>query len=124
MSWEITSENLYTTEEYDALFSAMMGRKAIVVYFGTKKDGGTSTVANDDFGAWTLDPSTNIAKGDGKHAASYNSTGVTLSGATHGYKGSAFITSLSVNANTGENATFSLTLTGNGKLDKVDVPKS
>jgi len=34
------------------------------------------------------------------------------------YSGKAYVTSLTTNANTGENATFSITLTGSGALTK------
>ena len=92
ITWEITSENLYTDADYDALFSAMINKEKVTVKFG--------------------------------HASSYDVNGLgTLSywsPATTGlYKGEAFITSLTANANTGENATFSVTLSGAGALKKV-----
>jgi len=37
------------------------------------------------------------------------------------YSGKAYVTSLTANANTGENATFSITLTGSGALTKKGV---
>jgi len=93
ISWEITSENLYTGEAYDTLFNSMVARTAIDVYFGTKTENDPDkTVANGDYQYWT--------------------------GAS-GYTGKAFITSLVANANTGENATFSVTLTGTGKIVKA-----
>ena len=92
ITWEITSENLYTTDAYDDLMTKMMAREAITVYFGTKAENDTDkTVADGDYTNWT--------------------------GAS-GYTGKVFITSLSVNANTGENATYSATFTGTGKLTK------
>ena len=93
IKWEITSENLYTVATYDSLFEKMVAREAIKVYFGTKSQNDPDkTVADGDFANWT--------------------------GAS-GYAGNAFITSLTANANTGENATFSVTLTGTGKISKV-----
>lgn len=36
-SWEITSENLYTTEDYDRLFDSMVAGTPITVRFGLKQ---------------------------------------------------------------------------------------
>ena len=93
ISWELTSENLYTDDSYDSLFDKMMSRQPITVYFGTKKENDPEkTVADGDYDAW--------------------------SGAK-GYTGKVLLTSLTANANTGENATYSATFTGTGKLTKV-----
>lgn len=93
ITWEITSENLYTTDAYDKLFTSMIAKEPIDVYFGSKKEtDADKTVANGDYSFWT--------------------------GAS-GYYGKAYITSLTANANSGENATFSLTLSGTGKIVKV-----
>lgn len=93
INWEITSENLYTDNAYDELFSKMIAREAIKVYFGTKKENDPEkTVADGDYDAWT---------------------------GAKGYTGKVLITSLTANASTGENATFSVTLTGSGKINKV-----
>ena len=40
------------------------------------------------------------------------------------YSGKAYVTSLTANANTGENATFSITLTGSGALTKKGASTS
>ena len=40
------------------------------------------------------------------------------------YQGKALITSLVANANNGENATYSITLTGVGKMQKVTIDAS
>lgn len=93
ISWEITSENLYTTAAYDSLFTQMIAKKPITVFFGLKTETGDGTVVDGDYEYWS------------KKA---NST----------YTGKAFITSLTANANSGENATFSVTLTGTGKIAK------
>ena len=89
ITWEITSENLYTDADYDALFSAMINKEKVTVKFG--------------------------------HASAYDVNGLGelsyWSPASTGlYTGEAFITSLTANANTGENATFSVTLSGAGAL--------
>lgn len=117
ISWEITSENLYTTEEFDSLFTAMVARQGIIVYFGTKTASGELTVADDDFNAWSLAPTANVADGASEAVGTYNATG--SAAGTAGYKGKVFITNLQANANTGENATFSVTLTGSGKIEKL-----
>lgn len=92
ISWELTSENLYTVAAYDSLMEKMLAREAIKVYFGTKKENDPDkTVADGDYDNWT---------------------------GSSGYTGKVYITSLSVNANTGENATYSATFTGTGKLVK------
>ena len=93
LSWEITSENLYTTTEYDKLFTSMISRTPIKVYFGVKSQTDeTQSVADGDLDNWSF-----------------------TSGA---YTGSAVITSLTANANSGDNATYSVTLTGASKLVK------
>lgn len=93
ITWEITSENLYTETAYDDLFDKMIAREAITVYFGTKKETDPDkTVADGDYDSWT---------------------------GAKGKTGKVFVTSLTANANTGENATYSVTLTGTGKISKV-----
>jgi len=93
LSWEITSENLYVGTEYDALFTAMTSRSPLTVAFGTKHEADNVIVADGDASCYTAD------------ASGY-------------YYGNAYITSLAANANTGENATYSVTLTGTGKIAK------
>lgn len=97
ITWEITSENLYVDSEYDSLFNAMIAKSPITVTFG--------------------------------HANAYNANGLGSSdnwipdasvGAKY-YQGPAIITSLQTNANTGENATYSITLKGNGALEQKTV---
>ena len=95
ITWEITSENLYTDEAYELLFDIMMAREPITVSFGHKAENDPEkTVVDGDYENWS--PSTN---------------GV--------YQGRAYLTSLVANANSGENATFSVTLTGAGKIVKT-----
>jgi len=95
ITWEITSENLYTDAAYESLFDIMMAREPITVSFGHKAENDPEkTVADGDYENWT--PA---------------DTGV--------YQGRAYLTSLVANANTGENATFSVTLTGAGKIIKT-----
>lgn len=94
LTWEITSENLYTSADYDALFTAMVAKEPITVSFSIASNyapAGLQGVGQGDIAAWT--------KGAG-------------------YTGQAVITSLVANANTGENATYSVTLTGHGSIVK------
>ena len=91
ITWEITSENLYVDSEFDNLFTAMVAKSPITVTFGHA----------DNYNANGLgDSSTNWIP-DASVGAKY-------------YQGPAIIPSLQANANTGENATYSITLTGNG----------
>ena len=96
LTWEITSENLYTQDAYDELFDAMVACEPIDVAFGKvsnyNKNGIDNSTAN-----WAPDTAT---EGSVKY-------------------GKAVITSLVANANTGENATFSITLTGQGAITKT-----
>lgn len=93
ITWEITSENLYVDSEFDNLFTAMVAKSPITVTFGHA----------DNYNANGLgDSSTNWIP-DASVGAKY-------------YEGPAVITSLQANANTGENATYSITLTGTGAL--------
>ena len=105
ITWEITSENLYVNEEggiqaYDTLYDAMIARQPITVVFGQAsnyEENGLVRGGNLDANApneWSA-PSTNYRTGQ------------------------AVITSLSLNANAGENATYSTTLTGSGAITKV-----
>ena len=98
ITWEITSENLYVDSEFDNLFTAMVAKSPITVTFGHA----------DNYNANGLgDSSTNWIP--------YASVGAKY------YQGPAIITSLQANANTGENATYSITLTGNGALEQKVV---
>lgn len=98
ITWEITSENLYVDSEFDGLFTAMVAKSPVTVTFGHA----------DNYNANGLgDSSTNWIP-DASVGAKY-------------YQGPAIITSLQANANTGENATYSITLTGNGALEQKVV---
>lgn len=91
-TWEITSENLFTSTEYDKLFDAMLAGTAIKIKFGLKKEEGSKNVADGDYSEWSV-------------GASF-------------YEGNVIITSLTANANNGENATYSVTLTGSGAIKR------
>lgn len=95
ISWEITTENLYSLNGYQALNNAFKEMKEVTVYFGE------STYAQNTAQA-------SIVGVDG--ATDWAPTGF-------GESGYAYITSLDVTAAAGDNATFSATFTGNGTLD-------
>ena len=96
-TWEITSENLYTVDAYDEMFDAMIAATPITVRFGLKVE--------------QVDKSKNVADGD--LALPYWTSQSSY------YEGKVIITSLTANANNGENATFSVTLTGTGSIKKT-----
>lgn len=98
ITWEIQSENLYTDDDYNALFNAMLNKSEVTVVFGKATN----------YNANGLKPA-DAEQGDTRPEAWTAPTAA-------GYKGKAIITSLTTNANTGENATFSVTLTGKGAI--------
>lgn len=98
-SWEISTENLYTVDDYDSLFNSMIAGQPITVRFGLKQ------TPNDP----TMTPA------DGNLALPYWTSQNSF------YQGKVIITSLTVNANNGDNATYSLTLTGVGSIAKTTV---
>ncbi len=100
ISWEITSENL-ATEEYNEIFAMTLAHEPITVRFGLKTPTAEDvTVADGDLEYWTLDTTTvgNVY-----------------------YEGKAIITSLQLNAPNGEKASYSITLSGVGKLEPITV---
>lgn len=99
-SWEITSENLYTDEDYSTLFDAWSNGTKLSLVWGKKAEADTVVVADGDAENYT---------------AKKTGTGTTY------WSGNAYITSLTANANTGEKATFSVTFTGTGAFTKTTV---
>lgn len=102
ITWEATTENLYTEDDYDALFDAMLNKSEVDIVFGY---------------ASNYDPN-GLKPADSTDATDARPT-AWVADANKGYKGKAIITSLVANANTGENATFSATFTGRGAIMKV-----
>ena len=96
LTWEITSENLYCDDNYDELFDIMIAKEPVTVAFAkvSNYDENGLTSVGGSVSEWTPD------------TTNYRS-------------GQAVITSLTVNANTGENATYSVTFTGAGPLVKA-----
>ena len=94
ITWEVTAEHLYSEYDYDALFDLMIAKTKFNVVFGQ----------------------TNYDKnGLGERAYWENNTNKTY------YSGIVFISSLTANANTGENSSFSMTLTGVGAITKNEI---
>lgn len=94
MGWEITTDNLYCDQEYNKLYSTMIAREPVDVVFGT---------------AYNV----NVVDGVDSPTAYMSPT------ATNNYTGKAIITNLTANAASGDNATFSATFQGTGKLNYV-----
>ena len=99
LSWSIDTDNLYSTVEFDRLFAMMTARTPVDVYFGLKAQTGTGDVDTDG-------------------AAPTTGTQKVWTKGTGTYKGKAVITSLNVNAPSGDNATFTASFTGVGALAK------
>ena len=99
LNWTIDTDNLYSTVEFDKLFTIMTARTPVDVYFGLKAENGTGDVDTDG-----SNPTTGTQKVWTK------GTGV--------YKGKAVLNSLNVNAASGDNATFTASFTGVGSLAK------
>lgn len=95
-TWEIQSENLYTEAGYANMFDKMLAGDSMTVKFGLKQ-----TPTSPDA---TVADSADLAN---------------WSAGTHYYTGDALITSLTANANNGDNATYSVTLTGVSQIKKV-----
>lgn len=95
LSWSITSDNLFTEEDFTTMTDLWIGRTAIDVVFTVK---GNEGVFNED--------GTTVPTG-----------GWTPKGNT-GYKGKVVITGITANAQDGENATYNITLEGVGALSK------
>lgn len=102
ITWNITSDNLYTVDTFNELYDRMISRQPVEVYFclktPTERQGTPATVnlPGDTYTTWT--PTTTTGE--------------------DGYYGKVYITSLSATAASGDNATFSVQLDGIGQLAK------
>lgn len=95
ISWELSTENLYTEVDYNKMFDAMIAAEPITVRFGLKSQtDNTKNVADGDYENWTSK--------------------------TTYYEGQVVITSLEANAQNGDNATYSVTFTGSSKIVRVE----
>lgn len=99
ITWEITTENLYSDTGEAALWNAMKTMQPVTVAFAPASNYDNTSaqpgIVGASSGSWTMD--TAIASGK------------------------ALITSLSVNAPAGDNATLSATFTGVGELDQAET---
>ena len=86
MSWEATTENLYSVDGYNSLFTLMTAKTPITAVFAPKTETDINVPSG---GTWT---------------------------ASSGYTGSVIINSISVNAQVGDYATFTVNFTGVGAL--------
>lgn len=98
--WNVTSENLYTDEDYDALFDLMIAKTPIKIVFGAKAEDNSVIVADGDAANYTP------ANQDYAHRNKYMK------------EGNVIITSLTENTPSGENATFTVEMQGVGAISK------
>lgn len=102
ITWQITTDNLYTVDTFNNLYDRMISRQPIEVYFclktPTERQGTPATVnlPGDTYDSWT--PTTTTGE--------------------DGYYGKVYITSLDATAAAGDNATFSATFDGIGAITK------
>lgn len=101
ITWEITSDYMYTVADYETIFDLMLAKNPIDVVFGLKagykgsQSYDPSATRNvDDDGNWVPDSTANM------------------------YKGKVIITNLEVSASAGEKATYSITMQGYGAITK------
>lgn len=99
ISWEVSSENLYTDDQYNKLFDLMVNkREPITIIFGHYSNDtelATLGIVDSEVASWTAPSASTVY-----------------------YEGKAYLTSLTANAANGDNATFSVTLSGVGKLEQ------
>ena len=86
MSWEATTENLYSVDGYSSLFTLMTAKTPITAVFAPKTETDINVPSG---GTWT---------------------------ASSGYTGQVLINSIAVNAQVGDYATFTVNFTGVGAL--------
>jgi predicted secreted protein len=96
VNWELTADNLYTDADYDTLWTLMLRRIPFEVKFGLVGNYSPNglIITGGDVASWMI-------------GAKY-------------FRGQAVITNLQLNAATGENANYSVTLTGCGPLVNFD----
>ena len=91
ISWEIQSENLFLNVPYEGYVDAILADQELTVFFGEAAD----------------------------YSEAGSITGYTKTSTGFLYTGKVKITSLTLNAPSGDNATYSVTFTGVGALTKV-----
>ena len=100
VSWSMSTDNLYTVSTFNELFEAWTNGTLVQVYFTLKNN--TELAGN---------PATVNLPGDTNDTWHPSTT-------EEGFYGQAYITSLSATAASGDNATFSATFDGVGKIVK------
>lgn len=112
VTWEITTENLYTTQDANKLRDAMISKQDVIVVFG--RPTGYDTKGTDE----------SISEGGkGLEGVGAGNISTWAPNASDMFAaGRAKITSLSINANAGENATYSATLQGSGAFSTKTIP--
>ena len=98
ITWEITTENLYSDDAESALWAAMKIMQPVTVKFAPASNYNNATSQKGIVGV---------------ESAAEWAAGTAIA------SGKALITSLSVNAPSGDNATLSATFTGVGELDQA-----
>lgn len=96
LTWELTAECLYSDGDYDDMFDRMVAKTKLMIEFG---------------GVNNYDPNGLVSVGGEIDAWEPQYTMIK--------RGYAVVTSLTANANTGENATYSITFAGAGPLMPV-----
>lgn len=102
ITWSISSDNIYSTDQYDTLSSILLGKEKIKVYFGLK---------SGYEGSASFDP--NAVVNDGTDG---NWTPDSTSYVSYGY---VYCNSLAVNAASGDRATFTANFTGVGPIQRA-----
>lgn len=101
INWSISTENLYTDEDYDTLFDAMIAKQPIHVVFGKKAEAASVIVADGDAANYTPNTTVNNMR-----------------------EGNVLITSLTANTPSGDNATYTAEFQGIGALAKGQIASS
>lgn len=99
IGWEVTAENLYSDAGEKVYMEAMLAKKPIEIVFAKA----SNYSATDEKGIVDTEPEKNWTAGEAIA------------------KGKAYITSFSINAPAGDNATMSITFTGNGSLNTENL---
>ena len=98
VTWSISAEHMFSEGAYDTLFDKMVALEPITVYFGKKKsEAADKTVADGDLDAWKPNTPTQSTLRTGQ----------------------VIITKLDLQAQSGDNATFSVEFEGVGKISKA-----
>lgn len=98
LSWSCSSDNLFTIANYAELMEKCINREKINVMFTTAHDFNNKDGVGD---GWEISTST-----DTNYMAAW--------------EGEAIITSIDMNAPDGDNATYSISMTGSGALKKAE----